>query len=105
MLTEFILVSFAAMSSWEILRYIVWFSIPVRLAPLIVALIAYLWTFEMQRSLLIAFAATAGVVLLHNLAEAEGIEPLEIPERIRAKLPVRKGKRRPPVKTSYIPTL
>lgn len=104
-MTEFILVSFASMSSWEILRYITWFRIPVRLAPIIVVIISYLWTMEMHRSLLIAFAATAGVVLLHKLAEAEGIEPLEIPDKIRAKMPVRNKKRKPPVKTTFIPTL
>jgi hypothetical protein len=102
---EFVLVSFAAMSSWEILRYLAWFRIPVRLAPVIVIIISYLWTLEMHRSLLVAFAATAGVVLLHKLSGAEGIEPLEIPDSIRTRLPVRKKRRKPPVKTSYIPTL
>lgn len=105
MITELIVVSFATMTSWEVLRYIAWFRIPVRLSPLLVTLMAYLWTMEIHRSLIVSVAATAGVILLHKLTGAEGIDPLEIPERIRARIPARNRKRKPSVKTSYIPTL
>lgn len=109
MITELIVVSFATMTSWEILRYTVWFRLPVRLSPLLVTLMAYLWTMSIHRSLVLAAAATAGVILLHKLTGAEGIDPWsvsDIPQSIRSRIPViRKRKAPPKIKTSYIPTL
>jgi hypothetical protein len=79
MITEFVLVSFGAFIGWQILKSLVWFPIPARLAPILVLLIALAMTFLSKPSLLMAFAATGGVAGVIRLVDAEGIEPWKMP--------------------------
>lgn len=78
MITELLLVSLAAMISWEMLRYITPVEIPVRLAPFIIVLTSLAWSYTMTPSLLMAFAATAGVSVVHRITGASGIEPWSV---------------------------
>jgi hypothetical protein len=80
MLTHFVLTSFAALIGWQILRSAVWFRIPGRLAPVLVLLISYAFTWYFSYPFLLAFAATGGCAVLLKVIDAEGIEPWTFPK-------------------------
>ena len=70
MLQELIVLSLASAIGWEIIRYFCPWNIPVRLAPLIVIGISYLFTFSFSSSIVMAFAAGGGVALFHKFTDA-----------------------------------
>jgi len=80
MLIHFVLESFATLIGWQIFRSVVWFRIPGRLAPLIVAAIAFIFCFPFPYPFLSAIAAAGGVAVLIKVIDAEGIEPWKFPE-------------------------
>lgn len=93
LIVELIVISAASTISWEIIRYLAPAEIPFRLAPVILILVSFLWTLSFTPSLVMAFAATSGVLVWHKVIGIEGSEPWDILERIKANLRKKKIKR------------
>ena len=94
-LFSFIILIFATFIAWEIVRYITPVMINGRLAPLIVVAIGYGWTwYDHRPSFIMAFAAAAGVAILHRITGAEGMSPIQLPNVTKV-LRMRKGRRAP----------
>ena len=79
MLTSFVLISAASFMSWQMLKTIVFFPIPGRLAYFIVLGFCYLWSLPFDHRLLLAFASSTGVALIIKVIEVEGPEHWKIP--------------------------
>ena len=83
MLTEFVLVSFASFIGWQMFRNLTFFPFSLRLAPFVSVGISFLFTLLMKPSLLIAFAASGGVVVLIKVTEVTSPEVLRFSRRTR----------------------
>lgn len=74
MLQELIVVSLAAAIGWELIRYFTPVDIPVRVAPVIVIIVALLFTLFFHLSVIMAFAAAGGVAIFHRITGATPVE-------------------------------
>ena len=83
MLAELVVLILATAIGWEILRYFLPLRIPVRIAPIIVTAIAYLFTFAFHQSVILAFAAAGGVAIFHMITGDDSLDVLRIPDKFK----------------------
>jgi hypothetical protein len=71
---------------WEVIRYFTPAEIPVRLAPVLVVIIGFGFTF-LDSKFLLAISAAGGVALFHYVTGPTSLKPLKIrvPKRFRRK--------------------
>lgn len=102
MLTQLVLVSAASFMTWQLLKTVLFFQIPGRLAPFIVLASSFIWSFAFSSNhFLLAFAGSAGVALIIKIIGVEGPEPWKFPS---VKKPVMKKPRTyPPGSPPSIP--
>ena len=81
MIAQFVILSFATLIAWQILKSVVWFEISVRLSTFVVLLLAYAGTYLMNSpSIVMALAATGGCALLFRYGiDPESIRPWKLP--------------------------
>lgn len=84
---ELIVLSFATLIGWELVRYFFPGNIPVRIAPLIVGAIAYGFTYYYHPSVILAFAAAGVVAVIHKYLDVDNLNPLHIPSLVIRKAP------------------
>jgi hypothetical protein len=73
------------MLGWQLLRSAAWFPIPVRLAPVLVIIIALCFSWYLSYPLMLAFAAAGGCAVIMRIINADAIEPWIFPRVIRRK--------------------
>lgn len=101
---EFILVAFATLWAWETLRGVLPFTVNIRLAPALVAALAYGLTYLPGRVIL-ACACAGAVAILRVLAKAKPIDPWVFPVRKISLTPGTRGKPPSPGVGRRIPRL
>lgn len=77
-MTELLAVSLAAAIGWNIIRNFYPWNINPRAAPLVVVLIAYLFTVACTPSIITAFAAAGGVAIFHKITDAASLDPVSV---------------------------
>jgi hypothetical protein len=82
MVTQLVILSLATAIGWTVFRYIVPFSIHVRLAPFIITAIAYGLTFLIRPhpAFIVALAATGGVAIFNKITDATMPEAFKLPD-------------------------
>jgi hypothetical protein len=77
-MTELLVVSLAAAIGWNIVRNFYPWNINPRIAPIVVVLISFLFTFAYTPSAVVAFAAAGGVAVFHKVTDATSLDPVSI---------------------------
>lgn len=96
MISELIVVSLATAIGWEIFRYFLPLTIPVRVAPLIVTAIAFAFTCYWHPNIVLAFAAAGGVAVFHMITGDDSLPNLTLrkPDWFEVRLHQREFKRK-----------
>lgn len=98
MVAQLVILSLATAIGWTVYRYIMPFSIPVRLAPFIITLISYGLSFLMhpRPGVIVCLAATGGVAIFNKITDATMPEAFKLPSLPRRDRDVTKRDRLTP---------
>lgn len=78
MIAEFVILSFATLIGWQLLKSVIWFRIPSRLANFVVPAISFTLTFFYVPSVVMALSAAGGCAVIFRFIDQDSVEPVRL---------------------------